>query len=175
MLNKAIIYKKTELSKTFNRGECLWCGEEKSNNNNSFQYKENKCECIQYTPVNKYGSVCKCGHSEIWHDRNNYLKRRIYLDSIITPLISPYINSLKNRIYELEEQTKTLITRNKRQSDVANEGYLCSVCMKSRRDTVFLPCKHAQFCNECSNKWIETNNTCPICRTQVECILDIII
>ena len=154
-----------------NRGTCLWCGDSGSNFNHSTQ----QCNCSQYLPKGRYGNVCECGHGEIWHHRNNNLLTRLKLTPIINPIISPYINSLKKIIQDLNDREKTLITKIREQSKNNSDSYLCSICLLERRDTVFLPCRHAQFCKGCSTKWLETKTDCPICRNNVECILDIII
>ena len=154
-----------------NRGHCLWCGDK----DNIFQCGENPCQCTQYTPSGKYGSKCVCGHGEIWHHHNNNFRERLNHSGTITKSIGHYIGSLKKRLSNMEEQNKALLERVRNKTDINQDGYLCSVCMKNRRDTVFLPCKHAQFCETCSKKWLEKHTTCPICRKHVECILDIII
>ena len=174
------------ISTRLNRGKCLWCGETTINQQNqgilsSKQFIQ--CSCHQYIPKNREtnSGVCECGHAEIWHDRNNPVKQRLKQDVEITKIVSPYINSLKHKINDLENRERLLVNkirdqvRQSQQAQHQSDGYLCSVCINERRNTVFLPCKHAQFCKTCSEKWIAKNTSCPICRTKVECILDIII
>lgn len=38
----------------------------------------------------------------------------------------------------------------------------CSKCNKRKRNTVFLPCKHIEYCFECANK---KDKVCPVCRS----------
>lgn len=161
----------TQIQSKINRGGCLWCG----NMDNIFQCSETPCSCQQYTPNGKYGSRCSCGHGEIWHHHNNEFREHLSQTPTINSKIGPYISSLKKRISEMEIQNKTLLTKVRNRSEINTDSYLCSVCLKNRRDTVFLPCRHAQFCETCSKKWLEKKQTCPICRKHVECILDIII
>ena len=43
----------------------------------------------------------------------------------------------------------------------------CPVCMETLDHPVRLECKHV-FCEECISQWLETESTCPICRSAVE-------
>lgn len=149
------------------RGRCLWCGDSQ----NSLK----TCTCFQYTPIGAYGNVCECGHGEIWHHRNNNVVERLNQTPTINTIVSPYINSLKSQLESAEVRERALVQKIREMSQNNDDTYLCSICMCERRDTVFLPCRHAQFCKKCSQKWIETKTECPICRTKIECLLDIII
>ena len=45
---------------------------------------------------------------------------------------------------------------------------LCVVCLTEREFTwLFLPCKHANCCTQCSNIITETAQTCPTCRAAI--------
>ena len=45
----------------------------------------------------------------------------------------------------------------------------CVVCLTIRITTcVFLPCKHASFCTDCTKRIEELGHPCPICRTPIE-------
>mmetsp|Transcript_4770 Transcript_4770/g.8478 ORF Transcript_4770/g.8478 Transcript_4770/m.8478 type:complete len:545 (+) Transcript_4770:241-1875(+) len=46
----------------------------------------------------------------------------------------------------------------------------CPVCLSDyepEAQIMELPCKH-QFCKECVTKWLETKNSCPLCRSAVD-------
>lgn len=43
----------------------------------------------------------------------------------------------------------------------------CPVCMETLNHPVRLECNHI-FCEECISQWLETESTCPICRSAVE-------
>ncbi len=154
-----------------NRGKCLWCDQ----NHNMFNSPDSPCDCKQYIPRYEYGSVCQCGHSEIWHHRNNDVKTRLNNGPLISKTVGPLISSLESRLTCLEAENKSLLARVRNQSEFNADNELCRVCYKAKKNTVFLPCRHAQFCQECSKKWLATHQTCPICRADVDCILDIII
>ena len=60
------------------------------------------------------------------------------------------------------------------ESDKEEEGQespvrnLCVVCLTEREATwLFLPCKHANCCTDCSNIITETAHTCPTCRAAI--------
>ena len=50
------------------------------------------------------------------------------------------------------------------------ESYECGVCYKSLHmdNSVVTKCKH-HYCNDCFYRWIQTQATCPLCRTPINC------
>ena len=52
--------------------------------------------------------------------------------------------------------------------------HLCVVCLSPRTTTwIFMPCRHASFCDVCSQRVIELESRCPICRYNIESRLEI--
>ena len=49
----------------------------------------------------------------------------------------------------------------------------CAVCLSMRTTWIFMPCRHAKFCSECSRRVIELGKTCPICRSNIDTRLEI--
>ena len=46
---------------------------------------------------------------------------------------------------------------------------MCVVCLNSRETTwVFMPCKHANCCGNCSDTIVLLGQTCPVCRSTIE-------
>ena len=46
---------------------------------------------------------------------------------------------------------------------------MCVVCLNSRDTTwVFIPCKHANCCGNCSDTNVQLGQTCPICSSPIE-------
>ena len=55
-----------------------------------------------------------------------------------------------------------------------NMEIICSVCLSQRRDTwIFMPCRHASFCGDCSERLVNLGDQCPICRGNIEERLEI--
>ena len=47
--------------------------------------------------------------------------------------------------------------------------HLCVVCLSPRTTTwIFMSCRHASFCDVCSQRVIELESRCPICRANIE-------
>ena len=45
----------------------------------------------------------------------------------------------------------------------------CVICLSHRMSTwIFLPCRHANCCAECSNRIEELGHICPTCRSPIE-------
>mgnify|MGYP002869214167 FL=1 len=55
--------------------------------------------------------------------------------------------------------------------DSAMEGGLCLICCSERRNTIFLPCKHACCCNKCGSQIKYRFKPCPICKTDIDDLL----
>ena len=51
----------------------------------------------------------------------------------------------------------------------------CSICLEEKHDKVTNSCNHS-FCRDCLSSWRSINNTCPLCRNELDShILDILI
>ena len=71
----------------------------------------------------------------------------------------------------------TRFMRRKLQQDLNNDPYLCVICWNDRKTIVLLPCRHLCVCILCSKKlWNNTQKEkCPICRKNVENLLEVFI
>mmetsp|Transcript_39759 Transcript_39759/g.90131 ORF Transcript_39759/g.90131 Transcript_39759/m.90131 type:complete len:371 (-) Transcript_39759:733-1845(-) len=49
----------------------------------------------------------------------------------------------------------------------------CVICMTEARDTTVLPCRHMCMCSTCARQLRVQSNKCPICRTEIEQLLQI--
>lgn len=49
----------------------------------------------------------------------------------------------------------------------------CVICMTEARDTTVLPCRHMCMCSICARQLRVQSNKCPICRTEIEQLLQI--
>lgn len=49
----------------------------------------------------------------------------------------------------------------------------CVICMTEARDTTVLPCRHMCMCSDCARQLRMQSNKCPICRTNIEQLLQI--
>ena len=50
----------------------------------------------------------------------------------------------------------------------------CAVCLLPRTTTwVFMPCRHAHCCKECSERLEELGQPCPVCRSSIQSIFQI--
>lgn len=58
-------------------------------------------------------------------------------------------------------------------SDVLSSGSECVICLTEKRDTTVLPCRHMCLCNDCAQQLRFASNRCPVCRTQVQSLLQI--
>ena len=54
-----------------------------------------------------------------------------------------------------------------RQNTQTNDGADCPICREGMEESVALyPCNHT-FHLQCIRRWLQTHDTCPVCRTQV--------
>lgn len=71
--------------------------------------------------------------------------------------IPSIINTLKSNNQEESKPIKILKNVNKIE---------CSICLENNFDEIGkLDCSH-EFCSNCINKWLEKNNSCPMCRRE---------
>jgi SNF2 family DNA or RNA helicase len=60
---------------------------------------------------------------------------------------------IEEQLEQLESRFETMLTD------------LCSICMGMKVKPVLEPCCQNIFCGECLLKWLNTNQTCPVCRS----------
>ena len=82
-------------------------------------------------------------------------------DSSNPPASKKAIKNLKR--FKMEEKYA------KKEDNKEIEYPACSICLneiKKEEDTCLIPCGH-MFHDKCINKWLDTNNTCPVCRFEL--------
>ena len=45
---------------------------------------------------------------------------------------------------------------------------LCLVCKTNKCNVIVYPCRHFNFCLECTQAMIEKNSKCPVCRVDIQ-------
>jgi len=58
-------------------------------------------------------------------------------------------------------------------ADGSDDGPECVICMTETRDTTVLPCRHMCMCSDCAKYLRLQSNKCPICRTNIQSLLQI--
>ena len=106
------------------------------------------------------------------HLRNDDL-RRTYKEKLRSGLLDSleFIHKISHTIGKIHDKVSL-------QEDISNESEgedveiaekACVVCFLQRVTTwIFMPCRHANFCGDCSDRLRGLEQTCPICRTQIE-------
>ena len=51
------------------------------------------------------------------------------------------------------------------------ESKLCCICLTEERTTLILPCKHMCLCSKCGKD--DRLSNCPICREEIEQVMEI--
>ena len=52
-----------------------------------------------------------------------------------------------------------------------DEANVCVICITDEKDTTIMPCRHMCLCSACANDLRKNTNKCPICRTEIESLL----
>ena len=70
---------------------------------------------------------------------------------------------------EIQIYTKPILTRlmETQNEDTPAAEFECPICQDFNRDTKTTICNHT-FCQSCLDKWLISNHTCPMCRTQIQ-------
>ena len=72
------------------------------------------------------------------------------------------IDMWTKKVKELEDIIADL---DKKYKDVLNDD--CNICYSSISDPLLTPCCQNIFCGSCIMTWLETNKTCPLCRSVI--------
>ena len=70
------------------------------------------------------------------------------------------LDKITSAIYKLRKRIK----HNKRKK-------ACIICYEKSQRVILLPCKHSDFCFKCSQKVMDRNCLCPLCRTEINDII----
>ena len=128
---------------------------------------------------------------------NRYNENNIIQDSIINSIYNENIIDYRSRqTYNLNDNNTILLSFSQheqeynieaspfiQESELSQENnsdnsapthksfpsssFTCSICMEDEHNEVrHLPCCHS-FCNDCITRWLQTNDTCPLCRAKV--------
>lgn len=102
-------------------------------------------------------------------------------DVAATPELMAQLTAAWSSAEPLTESSRPLLTcgcgcerplglRKVRAEDLAEDARECAVCYVTWSDgdqpVKMRPCGHT-FCEECLGKWLQTHDTCPLCRAQI--------
>ena len=121
--------------------------EEKNENQNSFDI------CIEFVPLFPPGSPEISDNNEIVFVTLCNFERHQEENTYMIKCIKQRIKTHKIWIdlYDI--------------FDTSMDGGLCLICCSEKRNTIFLPCKHACCCNKCGSEIKYRFKPCPICKT----------
>jgi hypothetical protein len=46
----------------------------------------------------------------------------------------------------------------------------CSICMEKLVNTILLPCSHICLCQSCAGQVEDSDNSCPLCRAEIDTV-----
>jgi hypothetical protein len=97
-------------------------------------------------------------------------KKEEELEELETRIKILAIRNKKQQIEKLEVSVKRIKEQLKELDERFNEILLnpCNICLEKITDPVMEPNCQNVFCGKCLLTWLENNNTCPLCRTNVE-------
>lgn len=68
----------------------------------------------------------------------------------------------------LKKRKQTRLSSSSVAADDNDEPYLCGICLQIMHDPCFIECDcRRSHCRKCLNKWIDDNDKCPSCNTQL--------
>jgi predicted RNase H-like nuclease (RuvC/YqgF family) len=105
-------------------------------------------------------------HQKIEMLTSNYDKAAVVLNNIIASS-SVQISQLKVEVSTLAEEMDLLAMR----LNEEDQGKECMVCSESRKECLFLPCRHMCVCKGCASLIKAKDCKCPLCRTVSEQVM----
>ena len=80
-----------------------------------------------------------------------------------------------NVTYYLVNAIKQLTLKTNDEMKEKSNYKCCCICYDNIVNTVILPCAHACLCNQCAGKYTQENQECPMCRSNIQDLIDIFI
>ena len=126
-------------------------------------YKARYPESYQVPPV-----------QNILHPTTQQEPRRIYVEFVymINPIF--FFPNPNSRTEQMHPASKSAIEKLEKVSvdqSIMKDEKACAVCcndFKEGEEVQRWPCKH-MFHSACTKPWLETHNTCPVCRQKLPC------
>ena len=72
--------------------------------------------------------------------------------------------------WKTKSDIKKLIKDKENKTSIKLKDEICCICYANKVSKMFIPCKHI-FCEFCSDKLEKDNNKCPVCRSEIACIV----
>ena len=94
---------------------------------------------------------------------NRLNRREIREDEEVFTETKLELQNVKQNIASISEQLKS--TREKIQN-IDND--VCPICYDTTQNPCIVPCCRNSFCTQCVLGWLDTKNTCPMCRAKVD-------
>ena len=112
-------------------------------------------------------------------DKKNEEHRIVLKQKLSDGELNPwqFLQSISHTVGNMKSQA----TPSSSESEIEDEGDqntntepVCVVCLTQRNNTwVFIPCRHASFCGDCSERIVTLGQNCPVCRSNIEARLEI--
>lgn len=77
-------------------------------------------------------------------------------------LVGNEVSFWEKRVSDIEKTIEELKTKYK---NLLEED--CTICYSTISDPILIPCCQNIFCGNCIMKWMETNKSCPMCRSSI--------
>jgi len=77
-------------------------------------------------------------------------------------LVGNEVSFWEKRVSDIEKTIEELKTKYK---NLLEED--CTICYSTISDPILIPCCQNIFCGNCIMKWMDTNKTCPMCRSSI--------
>lgn len=84
---------------------------------------------------------------------------------VASPVVSPVVSPSPSAPSDAKEEPKAVVIHTETKTE---EGKECVVCLAAGRDTVFVPCGHAMFCNACAVSLFNRKAPCPCCNQPIQ-------
>ena len=191
ILNKIVskVYKGKDVEKDLKKLNKLDFSEVSDSNNNNITINHNNNQPTQVLVNNK--DVTKIVDTEVFEPLFNTLNGYLFnnfMQNFASSSTTYYSNAQtvvnNNRNYATQHGSKPIKDESlsnlkqfplsnkycKKGKDGKYELPSCCICLseiKKGKNTILLPCKH-MFHSKCITDWLKSNNTCPMCRKEID-------
>lgn len=114
-----------------------------------------------------YMTIFNCIYQQLFHFLLRLRRILNHTRYIRMPTFN-FNRTVRTRFPEVRRSLSTPVSQNKDSLNRSNDERCCVICQERLKCILLLPCRHVCMCSECNTRLQLYDNSCPICRNDID-------